>query len=377
MPGVRIHVPTADAPLKIEEEQKQQAMLDVFSARYGTPRRAAASAPAPAPAGMPTGRGSADPLLPEEVPCVVAAPARCVDGSLDARAGAPAAANGLRDEANRRSRLAAESRRRRAAAIRIQAAVRSRLARRLRRRLAAAAAEAATQQKLAQQRAAAQRELQAKRAREEADNTQQAELQQQVGSVVASWQSAHGPALRDLLAALDAPELTRHCGACAEARQLLPPGSDAAATRRAYLLAIKRVHPDKLGAGASMTERVAAAAIFDVLRDAQEREAEAASLLLASKNERAAAAAYAKAQAEVQKAAEKAAQSAAERAARKSRSKGQSDWAAEWAAAEIEAERAVAQSATERAARKSRPMGEGLGQSGLDRLWNEGRTVFR
>ena len=143
------------------------------------------------------------------------------------------------------------------------------------------------------------------------------------------------------------------------------------------MLAIKRVHPDKLGAGASMTERVAAAAIFDVLRDAQEREAEAASLLLASKNERAAAAAYAKAQAEVQKAAEKAAQSAAERAARKSRSKGQSDWAAEWAAAEIEAERAVAQSATERAARKSRPMGEGLGQSGLDRLWNEGRTVFR
>ena len=34
---MRIHVPTADAPLKIEEEQKQQAMLDVFSARYGTP----------------------------------------------------------------------------------------------------------------------------------------------------------------------------------------------------------------------------------------------------------------------------------------------------------------------------------------------------
>jgi hypothetical protein len=100
-------------------------------------------------------------------------------------------------------------------------------------------------------------------------------LQRLIGAVVAAWQSANGPALCDLLAALDAPELTRYFGACAEARQLLPPGSDAAATRRAYLLAIKRVHPDKLGAGASVTERVAAAAIFDVLRDAHEREMQA------------------------------------------------------------------------------------------------------
>jgi hypothetical protein len=253
--------------------------------------------------------------------------ARRVDGALASKSGAaPAPADEQHDERNRGSRLVAATRRRRSAAIRIQAAVRGRLARRLRRRLAAAAAEAARKQKLAQQQAAAQRELQAKRAREAADNTQQAVAQRLIGGVVAAWQSANGPALCDLLAALDAPELTRYFGACAEARQLLPPGSDAAATRRAYLLAIKRVHPDKLGAGASVTERVAAAAIFDVLRDAHEREAEAATQAAAAARARAEAEKAAKlaaARAEVERAAQLAAQLAANRAARKSRPMGE------------------------------------------------------
>ena len=57
----------------------------------------------------------------------------------------------------------------------------------------------------------------------------------------------------------------------------MPPSSDAAAMRRAYLLAIKRVHPDKLGTDSSLMERLAASAIFDVLREAHERGAGAAS----------------------------------------------------------------------------------------------------
>ena len=44
-------------------------------------------------------------------------------------------------------------------------------------------------------------------------------------------------------------------------------------TRRAYLHAIKRIHPDKLGAGAGSTQRIAAAAVFEALRQAHEEEA--------------------------------------------------------------------------------------------------------
>jgi len=83
--------------------------------------------------------------------------------------------------------------------------------------------------------------------------------------------------LRGLLAALDDPSLTRLLGACAEASVRMPPSSDAAAMRRAYLLAIKRVHPDKLGTDSTLTERLTANAIFDVLREAHERGAGAAS----------------------------------------------------------------------------------------------------
>ena len=45
----------------------------------------------------------------------------------------------------------------------------------------------------------------------------------------------------------------------------------AAATRRAYLRVIKRIHPDKLNAGAGSVEVVAAEQIFAALREASER----------------------------------------------------------------------------------------------------------
>ena len=49
----------------------------------------------------------------------------------------------------------------------------------------------------------------------------------------------------------------------------LPP-RDAAEVRRAYLHAIKRIHPDKLGGGASAAQRLAAAAVFEALREAEQ-----------------------------------------------------------------------------------------------------------
>ena len=58
----------------------------------------------------------------------------------------------------------------------------------------------------------------------------------------------------------------------------LPVGSDEGAVRRAYLRAIKRVHPDKVSAQAPAQERFAAAAIFDALREANERNESAAEL---------------------------------------------------------------------------------------------------
>lgn len=117
------------------------------------------------------------------------------------------------------------------------------------------------------------------RTRETAENAQRAVLQRLISSVVGAWSTAHGPALRSLLAALDDPSLTQLLGACAEVSIRLPLSSNAAAMRRAYLLAIKRVHPDKLGADSTLTERLTAGAIFDVLREAHERGVVAAAHL--------------------------------------------------------------------------------------------------
>jgi len=163
--------------------------------------------------------------------------------------------------------------RRHGAAVTIQTASRGRSARRRLRRLVAAAATAAAQQERASRQASQAHELRSMRAREAAESTQRAVLQRLVGSVVGSWSKAYGPGLRGLLAALDDPSLTRLLGACAEASARMPLSSDAAAMRRAYLLAIKRVHPDKLGTDSTLTERLTANAIFDVLREAHERGA--------------------------------------------------------------------------------------------------------
>ena len=157
------------------------------------------------------------------------------------------------------------------AAVTIQTASRGRSARRRLRRLVVAAATAAEQQELASRQTSKVHELQTMRTRETAENAQRAVLQRLISSVVGAWSTAHGPALRSLLAALDDPSLTQLLGACAEASVWLPPSSNAAAMRRAYLLAIKRVHPDKLGADSTLTERLTAGAIFDVLREAHER----------------------------------------------------------------------------------------------------------
>ena len=111
--------------------------------------------------------------------------------------------------------------------------------------------------------------------------SRQSQEQEQVGkervvAVVARWQQQNGPRLRTLLAALDAPELECVCTKllCRSVCTKLPAGSDEAAVRRAYLQAIKRVHPDKLSAQAPAQERFAAAAVFDALREANESAAE-------------------------------------------------------------------------------------------------------
>ena len=167
--------------------------------------------------------------------------------------------------------------RRHGAAITIQTAARGRSARRRLRLLQKLAATAAAGHQSASRKAAQAQELRSMRARESAESAQRAVQQRLVSSVVGSWSKAHGPGLRGLLAALDDPSLTQLLGVCAEASVRMPPSSDAAAMRRAYLLAIKRVHPDKLGTDSSLTEHLAASAIFDVLREAHERGAGAAS----------------------------------------------------------------------------------------------------
>ena len=101
---------------------------------------------------------------------------------------------------------------------------------------------------------------------------------ERVVAVVTRWQQQNGPWLRTLLAALDAPELGAILGLCKSVCTKLPAGSEEAAVRRAYLRAIKRVHPDKVSAQAPAQERFAAAAIFDALREANERNESAAEL---------------------------------------------------------------------------------------------------
>ena len=165
-----------------------------------------------------------------------------------------------------------------AAATVIQAAARARTARRRRRRLAAEAAAATDKHELAERQERRVAQLEARRAHEADEGERRASLQRMVGAVVQAWRSAHDrDGLRGLLCALDAPELVALLGACAGACAKLPRAdangeAAAAATRRAYLRALKLLHPDKLGAAASLTERVAAAAIFDALRDEHEEE---------------------------------------------------------------------------------------------------------
>ena len=101
---------------------------------------------------------------------------------------------------------------------------------------------------------------------------------ERVVAVVARWQQNNGPWLRTLLAALDAPELEAILGLCKSVCTKLPAGSDDGAVRRAYLRAIKRVHPDKVSVQAPSQERFAAAAIFDALREANERNESATEL---------------------------------------------------------------------------------------------------
>lgn len=162
-----------------------------------------------------------------------------------------------------------------AAATAIQAAARARTARRRRRRLAAEAAAAAEKHELAERQDRRVAELEARRAHEADEGERRASLQRMVGAVVCAWRSAHDrDGLRGLLCALDAPELVALLGACAGACAKLPRAdvNDEAATRRAYLRALKLLHPDKLGASATLTERVAAAAIFEALREEHEEE---------------------------------------------------------------------------------------------------------
>ena len=73
-----------------------------------------------------------------------------------------------------------------------------------------------------------------------------------------------------LLGALDAPELVKMLPLCAACCTHLPDDADAAKVRKAYLLTIRRIHPDKLAGQPKVRERDAASAIFDALRAAHD-----------------------------------------------------------------------------------------------------------
>ena len=57
---------------------------------------------------------------------------------------------------------------------------------------------------------------------------------------------------------------------CAACCTQLPEDADAAKVRKAYLLTIRRIHPDKLAGQPKVRERAAASAIFDALRAAHD-----------------------------------------------------------------------------------------------------------
>ena len=115
-------------------------------------------------------------------------------------------------------------------------------------------------------------QLHAAWAHQQRQQERQAQLQVRVAAVVGEWRRAHGPALRGLLAALDAPEVCALLAVSASACTKLADGTDLGARRRAYLNAVRRLHPDKLASGAKLREKVAAAAIFDCLREAYDKE---------------------------------------------------------------------------------------------------------
>ena len=89
-------------------------------------------------------------------------------------------------------------------------------------------------------------------------------------SAVVGVGSGAQPQLRSLLGALDAPELVKMLPLCAACCTQLPEDADAAKVRKAYLLTIRRIHPDKLAGQPKVRERAAASAIFDALRAAHD-----------------------------------------------------------------------------------------------------------
>ena len=57
---------------------------------------------------------------------------------------------------------------------------------------------------------------------------------------------------------------------CAACTAQLPADADAARVRKAYLLTIRKIHPDKLPGQPKVRERAMASALFDALRAAHE-----------------------------------------------------------------------------------------------------------
>ena len=123
---------------------------------------------------------------------------------------------------------------------------------------------------LAMQQAERVAELHAAWAHAQRERERLHDAQIRASAVVGAWVAAHGPQLRSLLGALDAPELVKMLPLCAACCTQLPDDADAAKVRKAYLLTIRRIHPDKLAGQPKVRERAAASAIFDALRAAHD-----------------------------------------------------------------------------------------------------------